>query len=223
MSVWTDFRMSFRRNSEARRRMATAACSSRSRAGKALASRRRCNSWPTCCAKPAGGCVSRTSRARPVGTKVRELVLHAQESVTPRAEALLFAADRAHHVETVIQPALESGAVVLSDRYIDSSLAYQGAGRKLSMEKYGAYRGGQPAICGPTSPSCSTFQRPRGSREPAAAAARTSSRPSRWRSTSGCGCVPLAGRRQPPPVSGRRRHPATGGGRHLGAGASMRC
>ncbi len=66
-----------------------------------------------------------------LGRTVRDVVLHGGH-VTPRAEALLFAADRAHHVATVVRPALERGAVVLTDRYLDSSIAYQGAARKLA-------------------------------------------------------------------------------------------
>ena len=66
-----------------------------------------------------------------LGKELRRLVLDPDGHVTPRAEALLYAADRAHHVDTVIRPALEAGAIVLTDRYVDSTLAYQGAGRGL--------------------------------------------------------------------------------------------
>jgi dTMP kinase len=66
-----------------------------------------------------------------VGVEVREIVLHHRGDITPRAEALLYAADRAHHVATVVRPALARGDVVIQDRYIDSSVAYQGAGRVL--------------------------------------------------------------------------------------------
>lgn len=66
-----------------------------------------------------------------LGVEVREIVLHSRGEVTPRAEALLYAADRAHHVATVVRPALERGDVVIQDRYLDSSVAYQGAGRVL--------------------------------------------------------------------------------------------
>ena len=73
--------------------------------------------------------------ATEVGNQLRELVLHHREPLSPRAEALLFAADRAHHVDVVIRPALERGEIVLTDRYIDSSLAYQGVGRELTVEE----------------------------------------------------------------------------------------
>lgn len=66
-----------------------------------------------------------------VGQLIRDIVLHHRGDIAPRAEALLYAADRAHHVETVVKPALERGEIVLQDRYLDSSVAYQGAGRVL--------------------------------------------------------------------------------------------
>lgn len=72
----------------------------------------------------------------PLGLRVRELLLHGGEeigSVDPRAEALLYAADRAQHVARVVRPALARGAAIVQDRYIDSSLAYQGAGRVLDV------------------------------------------------------------------------------------------
>ncbi len=69
-----------------------------------------------------------------VGVEVREIVLHHRGDITPRAEALLYAADRAHHIATVVRPALDRGDVVIQDRYIDSSVAYQGAGRVLDPE-----------------------------------------------------------------------------------------
>ncbi len=66
-----------------------------------------------------------------VGTALRDIVLHHRGEVDPRAEALLYAADRAQHIGTLVRPALERGDVVVQDRYIDSSVAYQGAGRVL--------------------------------------------------------------------------------------------
>ena len=68
-----------------------------------------------------------------LGQEIRHLLLHRKGDVAPRAEALLYAADRAHHVATKIRPALASGKVVLSDRYFDSSAAYQGAARELDV------------------------------------------------------------------------------------------
>jgi dTMP kinase len=68
-----------------------------------------------------------------LGQEIRHLLLHRKGDVAPRAEALLYAADRAHHVATKIRPALASGKVVLSDRYFDSSVAYQGAARELDV------------------------------------------------------------------------------------------
>ena len=65
------------------------------------------------------------------GKDIREIVLHSRGHITPRSEALLYAADRAHNIATIVRPALERGAVVLQDRYLDSSVAYQGAGRVL--------------------------------------------------------------------------------------------
>jgi dTMP kinase len=78
--------------------------------------------------------VTREPGGTPFGWHVRDLVLHG-DHVAPRAEALLFAADRAHHVETLVRPALERGEVVLTDRYLDSSVAYQGAGRDLGADE----------------------------------------------------------------------------------------
>lgn len=68
-----------------------------------------------------------------LGQEIRHLLLHRKGDVAPRAEALLYAADRAHHVATKIRPALGLGKVVLSDRYFDSSVAYQGAARELDV------------------------------------------------------------------------------------------
>jgi dTMP kinase len=66
-----------------------------------------------------------------LGDEIREMVLHRRGHIVPRAEALLYAADRAHHIATKVRPALERGDIVLQDRYLDSSVAYQGAGRIL--------------------------------------------------------------------------------------------
>jgi dTMP kinase len=66
-----------------------------------------------------------------VGVEIRQIVLHHRGEVSPRAEALLYAADRAQHIATKVRPALTRGEIVIQDRYLDSSVAYQGAGRVL--------------------------------------------------------------------------------------------
>ncbi|MFC7988898.1 dTMP kinase [Streptomyces pilosus] len=77
--------------------------------------------------------LTREPGATPVGKRLRSILLDVSSAgLSHRAEALLYAADRAEHIDTVVRPALERGAVVISDRYIDSSVAYQGAGRDLS-------------------------------------------------------------------------------------------
>lgn len=77
--------------------------------------------------------VTREPGATPVGKRLRSILLDVSSAgLSNRAEALLYAADRAEHVDSLVRPALERGAIVISDRYIDSSVAYQGAGRDLS-------------------------------------------------------------------------------------------
>ncbi|MGX1755917.1 dTMP kinase [Streptomyces lydicus] len=77
--------------------------------------------------------VTREPGATAIGKRLRSIILDVSTSgLSDRAEALMFAADRAEHVNSVIRPALERGAIVITDRYIDSSVAYQGAGRNLA-------------------------------------------------------------------------------------------
>jgi len=79
--------------------------------------------------------VTREPGATELGVRIRMLLLQDGTDISPRAEAMLYAADRADHVATVVRPALGRGAVVLSDRYVDSSVAYQGAGRTLPADE----------------------------------------------------------------------------------------
>jgi len=77
--------------------------------------------------------VTREPGGTELGVELRAAVMHG-DHVAPRAEALLYAADRAHHISSVVRPALERGAVVVQDRYLDSSTVYQGGARGLGDE-----------------------------------------------------------------------------------------
>ncbi|MBX3091152.1 MAG: dTMP kinase [Cryobacterium sp.] len=70
-----------------------------------------------------------------LGDELREIVLHSKGHITPKSEALIYAADRAHHVATKVRPAIERGDIVVQDRYLDSSVAYQGVGRELGADE----------------------------------------------------------------------------------------
>lgn len=81
--------------------------------------------------------LSREPGGTPLGSEVRQVLLHGGDeigAVDSRAEALLYAADRAQNIAKVVRPALKRGAVVVQDRFIDSSLAYQGVGRVLEVD-----------------------------------------------------------------------------------------
>lgn len=78
--------------------------------------------------------VTREPGGTALGQKIRKALLHG-EDLSPRTEALLYSADRAHHAATVIRPALECGATVITDRFVDSSVAYQGAARELGIDE----------------------------------------------------------------------------------------
>lgn len=136
VAMWADVKASLRGDSSARRRMRDGGLfiafeggegSGKSTQLELLAARLR-----------AAGCavvVTYEPGATDIGARIREMLLHHREPLSARAEALLFAADRAHHVDTVVRPALAANKIVLSDRYIDSSLAYQGVGRRLTVQE----------------------------------------------------------------------------------------
>lgn len=90
-------------------------------------------------------CMTREPGGTPLSEKIRALILSTDHGdMHPWTEALLYAAARAQHVAQVVKPALERGEVVLCDRFVDSSIAYQGSGRDLGMEE--VYRINQRAI-----------------------------------------------------------------------------
>jgi dTMP kinase len=125
-----------RRDSTARRRLAGGgvliAFEGGEGAGKSTQVR-RLQEWLT-----SEGLVSRATfepGATPSGAGIRSIVLdRAHTAIAPRSEALLYAADRAQHVNDVLRPALDAGEVVITDRFVDSSLAYQGAGRTIPLD-----------------------------------------------------------------------------------------
>ena len=136
VGVWTDLKTSLRNDTSARRRMRNGglfvAFEGGEGSGKSTQIRLLADAL-----QESGRSVLVTHEpgGTEVGARIRDLVLHHREPLSPRAEALLFAADRAHHVDSVIRPALDARRVVLTDRYIDSSLAYQGVGRGLTVEE----------------------------------------------------------------------------------------
>ncbi len=77
----------------------------------------------------------------PLGEQLREVLLNTSEPMCAKAELLLMFASRAQHIETLIEPALASGAWVLCDRFTDASFAYQGGGRQLGTERIGTIEG----------------------------------------------------------------------------------
>ncbi len=80
---------------------------------------------------------SREPGGTDLGLELRKIVLHRRGHIAPRAEALIYAADRAHNIATKVRPAVERGEIVIQDRYLDSSVAYQGAGRVLDPDEVG--------------------------------------------------------------------------------------
>lgn len=78
--------------------------------------------------------ITREPGGTPLGRRIRAVLLDPEGEVDPLAELLLFAADRAHHVRTLLRPAISAGAIVISDRYADATAAYQGAGRDFTPE-----------------------------------------------------------------------------------------
>ena len=79
--------------------------------------------------------VTREPGAKGLGTKLREILLNYDGEVSSNCESFLFLADRAQHIDTLIKPAIQEGKIILCDRHIDSTVAYQGFGRGINLEQ----------------------------------------------------------------------------------------
>lgn len=79
--------------------------------------------------------ITRETGAKGLGEKIREIVLHYEGEISSNAEAFLFLADRAQNIDTIVKPAVEAGKIVLCDRHTDSTIAYQGYGRGIDLER----------------------------------------------------------------------------------------
>ena len=77
--------------------------------------------------------ITREPGAKGLGSKLREILLHYEGDVSSNCESFLFLADRAQHIDTIVKPAIEAGQIVLCDRHIDSTVAYQGYGRGVDI------------------------------------------------------------------------------------------
>jgi dTMP kinase len=135
VGVWTDLKMSLRGDTSGRRRMRSGGVFVAFEGGEGSGKSTQIALLAEVL-RGAGRAVTVTHEpgGTQVGEQIRHLLLHGDEPLTPRTEALLFAADRALHVDTVIRPSLDAGEIVLTDRFVDSSLAYQGAGRELTVD-----------------------------------------------------------------------------------------
>ena len=134
--LWADLKAALMRDSAARRRLTTGGVLIAFEGGEGSGKSTQARTLAESLTKSNHVvCVTHEPGATVAGSKIRDLLLHHDEPLTARAEALLFAADRAHHVDTVIKPALDAGEVVITDRFVDSSLAYQGVGRDLKPQE----------------------------------------------------------------------------------------
>lgn len=79
--------------------------------------------------------ITREPGSKGIGEKIREILLNYDGEVSSNCESFLFLADRAQHIDMLVKPAIESGKIVLCDRHIDSTVAYQGYGRGLDLER----------------------------------------------------------------------------------------